>query len=154
MILFHGGVPGLRAGQLLTPHAPNVVDGCAICEARAAGRDWADAAGNVVDPATRQEMVYATDDRAYARFYASKYPFGDLYRVEMLGDVVESTEDHWATWCAPKARVVSVLERSVMLTAAQRRTLLRKWQRFDRDAGVLVVNALPVPGWEAGVRFR
>ncbi|MFJ3248505.1 hypothetical protein [Streptomyces sp. NPDC086782] len=27
---FHGGVPGLKSGDLITPHAPNVIDGCAV----------------------------------------------------------------------------------------------------------------------------
>lgn len=153
MILFHGGVPGMRPGDVLTPHTPNVVDGCAICEARAAGDDWVDVNGNVIDPATKLPMVYACEDRPYARFYASKYPTGDLYRVELVGDVVRSAEDHWPTWCAPEARVVSVLERAVRLTPAQRRSLVRKWQRLDRESGALMVNPLPVPAWEAGIRF-
>ena len=153
MILFHGGVPGKKPGDVLVPHAPNVVDGCAICVARATGEDWTDANGNVIDPATKTQMVYACADRPYARFYASKYPMGDLYRIELLGDVVKSSEDHWLTWCASEARVVSVLERCVRLTDAQRRTLVRKWRRLDRESGALMVNALPSPAWEAGIRF-
>lgn len=153
MILFHGGVPGLVPGDTLVPHPPAVVDGCSICEARAAGRDWQDASGNVVDPATRERAVYVTSSRPYARFYASRYPYGDLYRVQVDDDIPESREDHWPTWCAPSARVLSVLDRRVRLTEQERRALVRRWRRLDRAAGMLEVRALPVLQQGAGKRF-
>lgn len=34
---FHGGIPGLKPGDLITPHAPNIVDNCPICAAKARG---------------------------------------------------------------------------------------------------------------------
>lgn len=153
MIVYHGGVPGLNPGDVLYPHPPNVVDGCAICVARAAGEDWRDASGNVVDPATRERAVYVTSDRRYARFYASRYPYGDLYRVRVGDDVPASAEDHWPTWCAPEAVVVSVLDRRVRLTDQERRALVRRWVRLDRAAGMIELRPMPILGQAAGKRF-
>ncbi len=130
--LFHGGVPGLSPGDLIEPHPPNVVDGCAICEAKAAGQQPVVQGLGVVDPLTeRPDRVYLTTDREYARFYASKYPLGDLYVVKPVGALEPSTEDHFPTWTAPAARVVSVYDRAVRLTPHRRRTLLRRWQTAD-----------------------
>lgn len=130
--LFHGGVPDLRPGDLIKPHPPNVVEGCATCEARAAGRNHEVPGLGVVDPATlHTDRVYVTSDREYARFYASKYWLGDLYQVEPVGDLLASDEDHFPTWMCEAARVVSVVSRAVRLTDRQRRTLTNKWDRRD-----------------------
>ena len=154
MRLFHGGVPGLRPGDLIVPGERHYVDGCAVCEAKRRGETYR-VAGGAVDPVNAHEdRVYMTDDRAYARFYASKYPTGDLYGVEPVGEVQESSEDPFPTWHAASARVVSVLERAVRLTPAQRRTLLNRWRRADeRDGPLVAAVRLPVPSWEVGKRF-
>jgi len=131
---FHGGIPGLKPGDLITQHPPNVVDGCDICAAKAAGQQPVVEGLGVVDPITeRPDRVYLTTDREYARFYASKYPLGDLYVVEPDGDLEPSTEDHFPSWTAPAARVVSVYDRAVRLTPHRRRTLLRRWQTADLE---------------------
>lgn len=71
--LYHGGIPGLRPGDLIETHPPAVVDGCPICEARAAGRDYEVPGLGIVDPATQHpDRVYVTTDREYARHYASR----------------------------------------------------------------------------------
>jgi hypothetical protein len=135
MIFFHGGFPDLRPGDLITPHAPNVVDGCAICAAKAAGRQPVIEGLGVVDPLTeRPDRVYITTDRDYARFYASKYPRGDLYTVEPVGEPEPSTEDHFPTWSVPAARVRGIYDRYVQLTPGQRRSLLRRWTAADLAA--------------------
>ena len=132
---FHGGIPDLKPGALITPHEPNVVDGCDICAAKAAGREPVIEGLGIVDPLTKQpDRVYITTDREYARFYASKYPTGDLYVVEPVGDVAPSTEDHFPTWTAPAARVLSVYDRAVRLTPHRRRTLLNRWAAADAAA--------------------
>lgn len=125
---FHGGVPGLKPGDLIEPHEPNVVDGCAICQARATGQTvFVD--GEPIDPPTgRPDRVYITTDKEYARHYASKFPRGDLYVVEPAGELEPSTEDPFPTWCAPAAVVRSVYERAVLLTWGERRRLQRRWQ--------------------------
>ncbi|MFB6961871.1 hypothetical protein ACFCYB_34035 [Streptomyces sp. NPDC056309] len=135
--LYHGGIPGLRPGDLIEPHPPAVVDGCPVCEARAAGEDPTVPGLGVVDPATKHpDRVYVTSDREYARYYASRVWLGDLYQVEPIGDLAASTEDHWPTWTCEAARVVAVVSRAVRLTYRQRRTLLNKWERHDEAAAL------------------
>jgi hypothetical protein len=130
--LFHGGVPDLRPGDLIRPHPPRVVDGCAVCEARARGESYTVPGAGVIDPPTgRPDRVYFTSDRPYGFFYASRYWRGDLYVVEPVGCVEESTEDPFPTWCAPAARVKSVYSRCVTLTMAERRRLYRRWAEAD-----------------------
>jgi hypothetical protein len=126
---WHGGAPGLNVGDLIEPGRPHFVDGCEVCDAHRAGQDHA------LDPLTRHtDRVYITTDREYARFYASKYPRGDLYTVQPVGDPVPSDEDHFPAWHVPQARVVSVYDRYVALTPKQRRTLMSRWRRADREA--------------------
>lgn len=132
--LWHGGVPGLRVGDLIAPgHERKPVAGCAYCEARAA-----QAAGGLppaIDPLSRvHDRVYLSVDREYARHYASLYGRGDLYRVEPVGDVVRSTEDTFETYLAESARVIAVYARAVLLTPRQRRALSRNWGAADRAA--------------------
>lgn len=85
-------------------------------------------------------------DGANAQFHASsvllflrlevtsKYPLGDLYVVEPVGDVEPSTEDHFPTWTTPAARVVSIYDRAVRLTPHRRRTLMNRWAAADAAA--------------------
>lgn len=126
--LFHGGVPGLRAGDTITPgHARAHHDGCPWCEARAHGQ----AHLGIDGPSQHPDKVYATPHRLYAKHYASLYGRGDLYRVEPIGGVERSTEDTIETWCAPQMRVVAVVDRAVLLTWSERRRLLRDWGDAD-----------------------
>jgi len=139
MRYFHGGIPDLKPGDLITPHAPNVVDGCTICAAKAAGQQPVIEGLGVVDPLTeRADRVYVTSDREYARFYASKYPRGDLYVVEPVGALEPSTEDRFESWTAPAVRVLTVYDRYVQLTVKQRRALLRRWTAADMAAALAV----------------
>lgn len=143
VIYFHGGIPGLQPGDLIQPGNPNFIDGCKVCDAHKAGQNHA------FDPLTvHQDRVYITTDKEYARFYASKYPKGDLYSVEPVGEVLASEEDRFLSWTAPEARVVGVYDRYVQLTTKQRRTLLRKWERADREVAFarLAAPALEVDG--------
>ena len=65
--------------------------------------------------------MYVTTDREYARLYAFGVPRGDLYRVEPIGELIETTgrQDHAPSWAAPAARVIAVYERFVHLTPKQ-----------------------------------
>jgi hypothetical protein len=127
--LFHGGVPGLRAGDLIEPgHERKVHDGCAWCTARAQLPPSADGLALQVD------RVYLTPERPYARYYASLYGRGDLYQVEAVGDLVRSTEDTVETWTAPAARVLVAVDRAVLLTHGERRRLYRSWGAADAAA--------------------
>lgn len=132
MRLFHGGIPGLKPGDLITPHPPRIVDGCPICVARAAGGNPVVEGLGVVDPATqRPDRVYVTADRDYGRFYASRWYRGDLYVVEPVGVLDASTEDRFPSWTCEAARVRSVYQRCVLLTPKQRRALLKRWTAAD-----------------------
>lgn len=143
--LFHGGVAGLQPGELILPsHAEHrFVTGCPDCEAHRRGDT-----GPTGDPATPPEWVYATEDRQYARWYASRAGKGWLYRVHLEGDIERSIEDpHFATWRARRAVVVSVLERAVVLTMKERRRLFLRWggtpREFDRMIADVLAEASP-----------
>lgn len=131
LVLYHGGVPDLRVGDLIEPgNTRPVHEGCAMCEANAARKSVPGS------PITQHlDKVYLSPNRLYARHYASLYGRGDLYRVEPVGDVVRSTEDSIETWMAPAARVASIIERAVLLTMSERRRLFRQWTDADRAAG-------------------
>lgn len=133
--LFHGGVPGLRPGDLLVGGSSRRShDGCPFCEARARG-EGVIIDGHVVDgPSSYPDRVYVTTDRCYGRFYASLYGYGDLYRVEPVGEMVPSAEDHFPTWTVAQARVRSVVERAVLLSRSQRRQMLKRWTAADLTA--------------------
>lgn len=136
--LFHGGVPGLRAGDLIEPgHNRHAHDGCAWCAARAALPPERDGLPRHAD------RVYLTPVRIYARYYASLYGRGDLYQVEPVGELVRSTEDNVETWTAPAGRVVVALDRAVLLTPGERRRLYRVWGDAD-TAALAAIAALPV----------
>ena len=123
MRLWHGGVPGLRPGDLITPdpnRTEHLVDGCPTCEARRAGTPLAE---DDNDPT----LVYVTTDREYARVYASGWPRGDLYRVEVDTPLPEPTDNDAApSWAVPAARVLAVYDRAVTLSRSQLRAIARR----------------------------
>lgn len=128
---WHGGAPGLTIGDLVTPRPlgdnAHLVDGCATCEARRAATPLAT---DSLDP-TR---VYITTDREYARLYAAGYPRGGLYRVDPIGDMVETTDidDPVPSWSVTSARVIGVYDSVVVLTTKQVRGLIRNARREIR----------------------
>jgi hypothetical protein len=126
---YHGGFPGLKPGELLVPgNQRQHHDGCPWCEARENGQAHLGMDG----PSERPE-VYFTPIRLYAKFHASLYGLGDLYRVEPVGEPRLSLEDTIETWTAPQARVVSVYDRAVLLTNTERRALDRLWRNADME---------------------
>lgn len=130
MRLFHGGVPGLAIGDLLTGgHDRAVHENCKFCEARAKGE-----AHLGLDGPSEHDAVYATPNRLYAKHYASLWGRGDLYGVILEGPMVRSTEDTIETWHAPAARIVAVLDRCVVLTDSERRRMFREWVAADHAA--------------------
>lgn len=125
---YHGGVDGLKVGDVLEPgHARKKHDGCPWCEARENGEAHLGLDG----PSQRQE-VYFTTSRIYAKFHASMYGYGDLYRVEPMGDVTRSTEDSMESFTAPSVRIAAILDRAVLFTWSERRRLDREWAAADR----------------------
>ena len=128
MVLYHGGAPGFRPGDVIYPHETKHVDDCPTCAARA-------------DENHRPDQVFATPVRIYAKFYASKYVGGWLYLVESVGALERSDADSIETYSAPAMRVVKVSERAVVMTMSERRHLYRLWERSDRSLGRGIDNA-------------
>lgn len=132
MRLFHGGIPGLRVGDGITPgHERRHHDGCPWCEARARGEAHLGLDG----PSKHPDQVYATTNRLYAKFHASLYGRGDLYRVEPNEAQQRSEEDTVESYRAPEFRVAAVLDRAVLLTNSERRRLWREWGVADKKGG-------------------
>ncbi|MFJ4653796.1 hypothetical protein ACIP5Y_21225 [Nocardia sp. NPDC088792] len=103
--LYLGGRPGLRPGDLFEPHHRR--------RRRAGLRD--------------SDRVFATPDRHYAKHFASLWRPGDLYQVVPVGEWKPSAADPIESFHAPAARVTAVLDRSVLLTEAERRHVSRQW---------------------------
>lgn len=124
MTYYHGGAPGLRVGDVVTPRqagdSGHLVDGCPTCEARRAGAQLA------TDP-NDPRSVYVTQDRQYARVYAAGYPRGGLYRVEPVGELVATTDDPVPSWAVPAARVLAVLDPLVIMRPAEARRAMRRF---------------------------
>lgn len=119
---WHGGAPGLKPGDLITPQPAgeggHLVDGCPTCEARKAGQQLAEDNNN-------PDWVYITTSRDYARLYAAGYPRGGLYQVEPIGELHDRTEyDLEPSWGVESARVLSVYDAVVIMTTKQ----ARRWQ--------------------------
>lgn len=125
--LWHGGVPGLDMGDLIEPgHSrDHNHPGCKWCAARAAGTATHDMTS------ARRDRVYCTTHRLYAKFHASLYGHGDLYRVEAVGDVERSEEDKFPSFVAPALRVVVVFARDVLLSPGERTAIYVEWAKRD-----------------------
>lgn len=145
-VLYHGGVGGHWRGGVILPNmaAHRYVDGCAECAAQAAGK-----ASGHMDPPTPPDWVYATADREYSRYYASRAMGGWLYKVRLEGDVGPSAEDppQFPTWRGRRAVVLGVPERNITLTMAQRRRLYVRWGGTPEEFAEMVasVRAPPPP---------
>ena len=140
---WHGGIPGLRPGDLIQPgHARPGKSGCAICEARARQADGGGAPA-IDGLALHADRVYITTNRLNAKHYASLYGRGWLYRVTPVGDFIRSTEDTIETYAAEAARVESVYDRAVLLTMSERRRIYREWTAADSHAGKVAAFAYP-----------
>lgn len=123
MRLYHGGTPGLRPGDLITPRpaddTTHLIDGCPTCEARRTGHPLPD---DDLNPA----LVYVTTDRDYASIYAAGYPRGALYRVD-VDDELEPSPDPVPSWGVPQARVVAILDPLMQLSAHDFRRFMRRY---------------------------
>lgn len=126
--LFHGGIGDLWKNSVILPDMASrrYHEGCAQCEAQRSGVSF-------MDTSTPHGFVYATTDREYARYYASRAGDGWLYEVTMDSAAEPSTEDPFPTWRAPQARVVRVLEKRITLTMRERRDLFCRWGGSDDE---------------------
>lgn len=73
MTYYHGGIPGLKPGDLITPHTPNVVDGCAICAAKAAGQQPHVPGLGVIEPSAEDHFPTWTVPAAHVRHVYDRY---------------------------------------------------------------------------------
>ena len=85
-----------------------------------------------MDPPSKEQAVYLTTDRDYARWYAARSGNGDLYRVTPVGLMTKSVEDPFLSYTVDRARVLEVIERGVHLLRADRRAILKRWKKADR----------------------
>lgn len=104
------------------------LDNCPQCEAQ---RNHQLISG--FDPPTPHGFVYATSDREYARYYASRAVKGWLYEVQLADDAEPSTEDPFPTWRASGARVLKVLEKRITLTMDDRKRLFVRWGGTEEE---------------------
>lgn len=140
-ILYHGGVPGLKPGDLIQPgHTRQTMDDCPICRMRE--EQGVDAP---FDATHHPDSVYCTPVRLYARYHAGLYGHGDVYQVTPIGDLTRSSEDTIESYRCGLLRVVRVVEARVELTWKDRRRLDRLWANADRTHGHVAstLDALP-----------
>lgn len=98
---YHGGVPGLRPGDLiLSPYERGVDSPRAH---RPAMRMFN----------YRPDLVYATPDVRIARGYAGRWPDGTLYRVDPIDPVEPDPASLTSAYTFRRARVLDVLEESI-----------------------------------------
>ncbi|MBW3088809.1 hypothetical protein KIH77_08745 [Bifidobacterium sp. 82T24] len=131
-VLYHGGVPGLKPGDLIEPgHSRDNYDDCPICRMR---RERGEDAP--IDATKHPNQVYCTPDRLYARFHASMYGRGDVYQVRPVGcELTASEEDPIESYRCVRLEVVRIVDASVELSWKERRRLYRRWTRADRGHG-------------------
>lgn len=119
------------------------LDGCPTCEAQKHG------VSSVLglDPETPENFIYATADREYARYYASRAGRGWLYEVELdQGSIEASVEDPFPTWRAAEARTVRVLEKRITLTMPERKALFIRWGGTDSEFESMIAKLFQQSG--------
>lgn len=99
MRYFHGGIPGLKIGDILLPaseigEAPSVT--------------------KYTDGKARMDRVYLTTDRFAAEAYAALYPDGGaLYIVEPIGETEGDPDAPTISRMASSARIVGIWDAKV-----------------------------------------
>ncbi|MFD4968900.1 hypothetical protein [Streptomyces sp. NPDC058424] len=123
MRFFHGGVPGLKPGDLVLPPDTTGTERRLSIEAAALGGG---------PHATRTDVVYVTTGRDVARAFAAFYPDGALYAVAPRGEL-EPDPDCYVpglSWQCEAAEVLTVVDPVVL---ARTRTPER-WIRMASPA--------------------
>lgn len=140
--LYHGGMGEMWRGDVIKPDMAEkrYHDGCAICQAHQAGLSTS------IDPATPHGWVYATSDRAYARYYASRAGNGWLYEVRLADNAEPSEEDpYFPTWRAASATIERVLERGITLSMREREKLWVRWGGTKQEFANMVAQVRAAP---------
>ncbi|WP_043180288.1 hypothetical protein [Streptomyces sp. NRRL F-5123] len=121
MTYFHGGIPGLTAGDwILPPDQTGTTRTLSAIAAEHGGPAYA----------TRTDIVYVTTGRDVARSFAAYYPDGALYRVEPDG-ALEPDPDSGIpglSWQCPRAQVVAVVDPVVLFRTRTPERWLRMLQ--------------------------
>lgn len=98
--LWHGGVPGLKVGDLIRPASETGTEHSIT--RRAAG---------LANPGhVRDDQVHLTTDRNAARAYAAAYPNGALYVAEPIGDTEPDPDAPDIAIRCPAARITAVYD--------------------------------------------
>lgn len=99
--LWHGGVPGLKVGDLLRPVSETDTEHSLTRYAARVGlnRDH-----------VRQDRVHLTSDRAVARAYAAAYPNGALYVAEPIGETEPDPDAPEIALRCPQARITAAYD--------------------------------------------
>ena len=120
MRYFHGGYPGLRAGETLQPPDTTGTD-----------RTLSQWVSHEAPHAKRRDVVYVASVRDVARAYAAFYPDGALYEVRPLGDIEPDPdcETPGLSWQCPAATVLSVVDPVVLFRTCTPERWLRMLTR-------------------------
>lgn len=114
MRYYHGGVPGLRTGDAVTP--PDV---------SGTTRTLSEYVSGIAEHGTRTDVVYATTDRESARTFAAFYPDGALYEVDLIDEVGPDPDAPDIAVMARSAKVRSVVDPVVLLRSRNPEKWLR-----------------------------
>lgn len=112
--LYHGGVPGLRAGDLLLPPDESGTEQRLSAYVPAAA-SWG----------YRTDVVYLTRVENQARAFAACYPDGALYRVEPIELVGADPDNPDSAVMARAARVIAVVRPRVVFAHRRPESWLR-----------------------------
>lgn len=122
MSYYHGGVIGLRVGDLVLPPSESASAWCL------ADVDDEDLRRRMAEVHSR-DRVYMSTNLNDAVLWAGCYPQGtrrrggDVYRVEPVGEVEPDPDyqgDDGASVCAPRARVVGIVKTGVRRPTGRR----------------------------------
>ena len=118
---FHGGVPGLKPGDLVLPAATTGT-------ARTLTKYGIELGGDHV----RRDRVYVTTGRDVGRAYAAFYPDGALYTVQPHGDLEPDPDCgiDGLSWQCQTATVLTVVDYAVLF----RTRTVDRWLRMFTPA--------------------
>lgn len=131
MRYFHGGVRGLRAGQLILP--PSAHKGPTLAR-------YADQLAIGTDPKAKELLesrmwVFVAPVRKVARVFAALYPGGGaLYQVEPIGRLIDDPDCPGSSYACPRALIIAVYDAFVPFDPSQVLKLVpAKRRRFAFD---------------------
>lgn len=88
--------------------------------------------GDLLEPEADSDSVYFTENRLYAKFFAS-LGRGWLYLVEPVGDYKPATNDAMQACDAKSLKVIRVVEKAVSLNPNELRQIQRSELRYRKE---------------------